>query len=112
MLQFATASESCDVEEIATFLNESVKGGCEGAPPLWPLLLPLFQVELCPLSLAGLMVKVLDGPDAVYEPSKRSQHWLKLKKGACAPPLLLPALLVPELASPYINAPAQTTWTA
>ena len=56
--QFAMASESKDVEEIATFLNESVKGGCE-----------------------GLMVKVLEGPDAVYEPSKRSQHWLKLKKG-------------------------------
>lgn len=28
--QFATASESSDVEEIATFLNDSVKGGCEG----------------------------------------------------------------------------------
>jgi DNA ligase 1 len=58
--QFAVSSESSDVEEIATFLNESVKGGCE-----------------------GLMVKVLDGDDAVYEPSKRSQHWLKVSRAVC-----------------------------
>lgn len=54
---FATAAESNDVEEIGAFLNDAVKGGCE-----------------------GLMVKVLNGPDAVYEPSKRSLNWLKLKK--------------------------------
>ena len=40
--------ESNDVEEIGTFLNDSVKGGCE-----------------------GLMIKVLDGPDSAYVPFKR-----------------------------------------
>lgn len=54
---FAQASESTDTEEIQTFLNESVKGGCE-----------------------GLMVKVMSGAESVYEPSKRSLNWLKLKK--------------------------------
>ena len=54
---FAMARESSDVEEIHAFLGESVAGGCE-----------------------GLMVKVLAGADAVYEPSKRSLNWLKMKK--------------------------------
>lgn len=54
---FCTSFESTDTEEIGSFLNDSVKGGCE-----------------------GLMVKVLDGPESVYEPSKRSLNWLKLKK--------------------------------
>jgi DNA ligase 1 len=54
---FCTSFESTDTEEIGAFLNDSVKGGCE-----------------------GLMVKVLDGPESVYEPSKRSLNWLKLKK--------------------------------
>jgi len=54
---FAQAAESNDTEEIGAFLNDSVKGGCE-----------------------GLMVKVLEGSESVYEPSKRSLNWLKLKK--------------------------------
>lgn len=54
---FAVASESSDVDEIGTFLNDAVKGGCE-----------------------GLMVKVLEGRESAYEPSKRSLNWLKLKK--------------------------------
>ncbi|KNG48680.1 dna ligase 1 [Stemphylium lycopersici] len=46
-----------ELEEIQTLLEDSVKEGCE-----------------------GLMVKMLDGPESYYEPSKRSQNWLKVKK--------------------------------
>lgn len=53
-LAFASAKTSRDVEELATFLNESVEAGTE-----------------------GLIVKTLKD---TYEPSKRSSHWLKLKK--------------------------------
>ncbi|KAH8731090.1 hypothetical protein GQ44DRAFT_767650 [Phaeosphaeriaceae sp. PMI808] len=45
------------LEEIQTLLEDSVKASCE-----------------------GLMVKMLDGPESSYEPSKRSQNWLKVKK--------------------------------
>eukprot|EP00890_Picochlorum_soloecismus_P002104 jgi/Picsp_1/2895/NSC_01120-R1_dna ligase len=53
-LEFATAKVSHDVEELSRFLDESVEMGTE-----------------------GLIVKTLDDS---YEPSKRSSHWLKLKK--------------------------------
>ncbi|KAF9696093.1 hypothetical protein EKO04_005762 [Ascochyta lentis] len=46
-----------DLDAIQTLLEDSVKEGCE-----------------------GLMVKMLDGPESYYEPSKRSQNWLKVKK--------------------------------
>lgn len=46
-----------ELEEIQMLLEDSVKSGCE-----------------------GLMVKMLDGPESSYEPSKRSQNWLKVKK--------------------------------
>lgn len=45
---------SRELEELSTFLNEAVNVGTE-----------------------GLIVKTLD---STYEPSKRSAHWLKLKK--------------------------------
>lgn len=53
-MELATAKTSHDVEELSTFLDESVTHGTE-----------------------GLIVKTLDDS---YEPSKRSSHWLKLKK--------------------------------
>ncbi|GJN94118.1 hypothetical protein Rhopal_007192-T1 [Rhodotorula paludigena] len=54
---FAQSDDASTVEDIQTFLDRSIKDGCE-----------------------GLMVKMLEGEGASYEPSRRSIHWLKLKK--------------------------------
>ncbi|GME87610.1 unnamed protein product [Ambrosiozyma monospora] len=55
--QFATKMDSRDINEIDQFLTQSIKDSCE-----------------------GLMIKALNGPPSHYEPSKRSNNWLKLKK--------------------------------
>lgn len=54
---FAKYGNTSELDTIQTLLEESVKASCE-----------------------GLMVKMLDGPEAFYEPSRRSQNWLKVKK--------------------------------
>ncbi|KAJ7597022.1 ATP-dependent DNA ligase [Mycena floridula] len=54
---FAKSSDSETVDEIQTFLEDSVKDGCE-----------------------GLMVKMLESDASYYEPSRRSVNWLKVKK--------------------------------
>lgn len=52
---FATSMDGQELDEIQSFLDESVKASCE-----------------------GLMVKMLDGKESGYEPSKRSRNWLKV----------------------------------
>ncbi|KAF2639835.1 ATP-dependent DNA ligase [Massarina eburnea CBS 473.64] len=54
---FAKFGNTSELEEIQILLEDSVKASCE-----------------------GLMVKMLDGPESSYEPSRRSQNWLKVKK--------------------------------
>lgn len=54
---FAKFGNTDQLDEIQTLLEESVKASCE-----------------------GLMVKMLDGVESHYEPSRRSQNWLKVKK--------------------------------
>ncbi|KAF4556891.1 ATP dependent DNA ligase domain-containing protein 3 [Elsinoe fawcettii] len=54
---FAQYKNTSELDEIQTYLEDSVKASCE-----------------------GLMVKMLDGESSYYEPSRRSQNWLKVKK--------------------------------
>ena len=52
---FAQHSNTNELDEIQSLLEESVKASCE-----------------------GLMVKMLDTDESGYEPSKRSRNWLKV----------------------------------
>jgi DNA ligase-1 len=52
---FAKSSDNETTEEIQSFLEESVKDGCE-----------------------GLMIKMLESDASFYEPSRRSVNWLKV----------------------------------
>lgn len=53
---FAMSEDATSVEAIQIFLDKSIKDGCE-----------------------GLMVKMLEGEGASYEPSRRSVNWLKVR---------------------------------
>jgi DNA ligase-1 len=70
---FATSMNGQEIEEIQTFLDESVKASCE-----------------------GLMVKMLDGTESGYEPSKRSRNWLKVCRTALPLPQTLLTLCFPD----------------
>ena len=59
---FAKSSDGETTEEIQAFLELSIKDGCE-----------------------GLMVKMLDGSESGYEPSKRSRNWLKVSTSLGTP---------------------------
>ncbi|KAK0911061.1 ATP-dependent DNA ligase Cdc17 [Friedmanniomyces endolithicus] len=54
---FAQYGNTHEIDEIQVLLEDSIKASCE-----------------------GLMVKMLDGVESHYEPSRRSQNWLKVKK--------------------------------
>ncbi|OZJ05348.1 hypothetical protein BZG36_01579 [Bifiguratus adelaidae] len=54
---FARNIDTTQIDDIQHFLDTSIEENCE-----------------------GLMVKMLDGEESTYEPSKRSRNWLKVKK--------------------------------
>lgn len=74
---FAQSSDATQTEEIQTFLEESVKDGCE-----------------------GLMVKMLTTASATYEPSRRSINWLKV---SCSPRCGILELINVQLKKDYLS---------
>ncbi|KAL4706161.1 hypothetical protein ACJJTC_013626 [Scirpophaga incertulas] len=55
--EFANSKDCNELEEIQEFIDDAVRGNCE-----------------------GLMVKALQGPRSYYDIARRSRNWLKLKK--------------------------------
>lgn len=81
---FATFMNGQELDEIQVFLDESVKASCE-----------------------GLMVKMLDGTESGYEPSKRSRNWLKVY--LCLSFILIFQPLIRNCRSRRIISPASET---
>jgi len=52
---FATYHDGSNIDELTEFLDTAVKDSCE-----------------------GLMVKMLEGEESGYEPSRRTRNWLKV----------------------------------
>ena len=77
--QYAKASDADTTDEIQTFLEESVKDGCE-----------------------GLMVKMLEGELSHYEPSRRTVNWLKVRP---RPPFPYTLVLIFSAPQPGIRRP-------
>ncbi|KTW28092.1 hypothetical protein T552_01953 [Pneumocystis carinii B80] len=57
IFSFVQFNDTKSLEDIQMFLEKSIQDSCE-----------------------GLMIKILDGDESAYEPSKRSRNWLKIKK--------------------------------
>lgn len=80
---FAVHMNGKELDEIQQFLDESVKASCE-----------------------GLMVKMLDGEESGYEPSKRSRNWLKVSTPN-PPTLTFPACCSPRMLTLHPQNPDQ-----
>jgi hypothetical protein len=77
---FAVAMDGQSIEKIQTFLDESIHGKLLY---LFNLYNSIITLQILSDNCEGLMVKVLEGPESTYEPSKRSRNWLKVMVLSC-----------------------------